>query len=69
MVQKLLSEWRVRAIGAGYIQDIHPDELEFLVYVKDEADTATPRHTETVDAEAARLLPAVTRGTAAHASV
>lgn len=26
-VRKLLSEWRVRAIAAGYIQDIHPDAL------------------------------------------
>ena len=26
-VRKLLSEWRVRAIAAGYIQDIHPDVL------------------------------------------
>jgi hypothetical protein len=68
MVQKLLSEWRVRAIGAGYIQDIHPDELEFLVYVKDETDTALPNHADTADEEAARLLPAVSRGAAAHAS-
>ena len=69
MVQKLLSEWRVRAIGAGYIQDIHPDELEFLVYVKDETDTALPNHAGTADAEAAGLLPAASRGAAAHASV
>jgi hypothetical protein len=40
MVQKLLSEWRVRAVGAGYIQDIHPDELEFLLALKDENDSA-----------------------------
>jgi len=61
MVQKLLSEWRVRAIGAGYIQDIHPDELEFLVYVKDETDTAPVNHADT-----ANLLPSVDRGLASH---
>jgi hypothetical protein len=30
MVQKLLSEWRIRAVAAGYIQDIHPEDLEAL---------------------------------------
>ena len=68
MVQKLLSEWRVRAIGAGYIQDIHPDELEFLVYVKDESDTAPPDRIDTADAETPRLLPAVSRSVASHAN-
>lgn len=29
-VQKLLSEWRVRAIAAGYIQGIDPDALEIM---------------------------------------
>jgi hypothetical protein len=29
-VRKLLSEWRIRAIAAGYIQDIHPDVLAVL---------------------------------------
>ena len=68
MVQKLLSEWRMRAVGAGYIQDIHPDELEFLVYVKDETDTAPSDRVDTADAEAARLLPAVSRVVASHAN-
>jgi hypothetical protein len=69
MVQKLLSEWRVRAIGAGYIQDIHPDELEFLIFVKDETDTAPSGHVITGEAEAARLLPAASRALASHASL
>lgn len=30
MVQKLLAEWRMRAISAGYIQNIHPETLEAL---------------------------------------
>jgi hypothetical protein len=29
-VRKLISEWRVRAIAAGYIQEIHPDALHEL---------------------------------------
>jgi len=30
MVQKILSEWRIRAVAAGYIQDIHPEVLDFI---------------------------------------
>jgi hypothetical protein len=33
-VRKLLSEWRIRAIAAGYIQDIHPDVLVALASVE-----------------------------------
>jgi hypothetical protein len=33
VVQKLLSDWRVRAVAAGFIQDICPEELEDLVNV------------------------------------
>ncbi|HWE50197.1 MAG TPA: hypothetical protein VG273_10430 [Bryobacteraceae bacterium] len=29
-VRKLLSEWRVRAIAAGYVQEIHPEVLAVL---------------------------------------
>jgi hypothetical protein len=38
MVQRLISEWRIRAIGAGYIQDIHPEDLDTLIHVKDESE-------------------------------
>jgi len=38
MVQRLVSEWRIRAIGAGYIQDIHPEDLDVLMHLKDESD-------------------------------
>ena len=38
MVQRLVSEWRIRAIGAGYIQDIHPEDLNVLIHMKDESD-------------------------------
>ena len=29
-VRKLLSDWKIRAVAAGYIQAIHPDALPFL---------------------------------------
>ncbi len=29
-VRKLLSDWKARAVAAGYLQDIHPDALTFL---------------------------------------
>jgi hypothetical protein len=29
-VQKLLSEWRTRAVSSGYIQDIHPEVIAML---------------------------------------
>jgi hypothetical protein len=40
MVQRLVSEWRIRAIGAGYIQDIHPEDLDVFIHIhmKDESD-------------------------------
>jgi len=38
MVQRLVSEWRIRAVSAGYIQDIHPEDLYTLINVKDEAE-------------------------------
>jgi hypothetical protein len=37
-VQRLLSEWRIRAVAAGFIQDIHPEDLDALIHLKDEAD-------------------------------
>jgi hypothetical protein len=36
MVQKLLSEWRIRAVSAGYIQGIHPESLEALARTHEE---------------------------------
>jgi hypothetical protein len=30
-VRKLLSEWRIRAVAAGYVQEIHPELLASLV--------------------------------------
>jgi hypothetical protein len=42
MVQRLVSEWRIRAIGGGYIQDIHPEGLDVLIHVKDETESPVP---------------------------
>jgi hypothetical protein len=36
MIQKLLSEWRIRAVSAGYIQGIHPEDLEALARMHEE---------------------------------
>jgi hypothetical protein len=36
MVQKLLSEWRMRAVAAGYIQGIDPETLELLARAHEE---------------------------------
>jgi hypothetical protein len=69
MVQKLLSEWRIRAVAAGYIQDIHPEDLDVLLQMRDETDTPFPSRADTPDADAARLLSAVSPNVASHASV
>jgi hypothetical protein len=36
MVQRLVSEWRIRAVAAGFIQDIHPEDLDVLIQMRDE---------------------------------
>src|ERR1700688_2393423 len=38
MVQRLVSEWRIRAVAAGFIQDIHPEDLDALIQVRDEPE-------------------------------
>ena len=45
MVQRMVSEWRIRAVAGGFIQAIHPEDLEVLIDVRDEAfrdDSETP---------------------------
>lgn len=44
MVQRLVSEWRMRAVAAGFIQDIHPEDLDALIHLKDreEAELSFP---------------------------
>jgi hypothetical protein len=36
MVQRLVSEWRIRAVSGGYIQDIHPEDLDELINIRDD---------------------------------
>jgi len=43
MVQKLLADWRMRAVGAGFIQAILPEELAALVNVEDEGESVFSR--------------------------
>ena len=50
MIQRLLSEWRIRAIGGGYIQDIHPEDLDVLIHLKDETEFTLP-----IDGDGARV--------------
>lgn len=45
-IQKILSDWRIRAVAAGYIQDIHPEDLDFL-----SGDLEMPRQTAKEDSE------------------
>lgn len=56
MVQKLLSEWRIRAIAAGFVQEIHPEALNALIHIKDEIDAPIPSPGETPRPVAAQLL-------------
>jgi hypothetical protein len=42
LVQRLVSEWRIRAVAAGYIQDIHPEDLDLAMHVKDDAEWFLP---------------------------
>jgi hypothetical protein len=55
MVQRLISDWRIRAVAAGYIQDIHPEDLDILTRIKDESEFSTvSRRTDFLEAQ---LLP------------
>ena len=58
MVQRLVSEWRIRAVGAGYIQDIHPEDLDVLIHLKDEAELPLAADGAATHVEDLHLLPA-----------
>ena len=49
MVQRLVSEWRIRAIAGGYIQDIHPEDLDLVMHVKDDAEWFPPADAEALE--------------------
>jgi Homeodomain-like domain len=56
-VQRLISEWRIRAVGSGFIQDIHPEDLDVLIYLKDETESALPAEGYRIHARDVQLLP------------
>lgn len=61
MVQKLLWGWRIRAVAAGFIQDIHPEDLDALIQVKDEPDTLMPYEEAMPLMAAEHMSPAATQ--------
>jgi len=44
MVQKLLADWRLRAVASGFIQDIRPEDLEALARKQEEPDEPSIHH-------------------------
>ena len=46
LAHRMLSEWRIRAVAAGYIQDIHPEDLKSLSDMKEEQGMSwlVPQH-------------------------
>ena len=69
MVQKLLSEWRIRAVAAGYVQDIDTEDLQALEFVKDEADFPLPGYAGRGYTAAGQLLPSAGGVSTSQASV
>src|ERR1700691_954802 len=57
MVQRLVSEWRMRAVAAGFIQDIHPEDLDALIHVRDEAEASLPAGGGGTGSQSVRMLP------------
>jgi hypothetical protein len=57
MVQRLVSEWRIRAVGGGYIQDIHPEDLDVLIHIKDETEVAFRAESHTPHRQGVALPP------------
>jgi len=69
MVQRLVSEWRIRAVGAGYIQDIHPEDLDLLIHMKDETELSLPGDGNAPHPQEVRLLPTGNDVMFSHTSV
>jgi Homeodomain-like domain len=57
MVQRLVSEWRIRAVGSGYIQDIHPEDLDVLIHMKDETELSLTPGADRTRVQDLPLLP------------
>jgi Homeodomain-like domain len=56
-IQRLLSEWRIRAVGSGFIQDIHPEDLDALIHLRDEADLPLAGQRDATYSQEVQLLP------------
>jgi hypothetical protein len=69
MVQRLVSEWRIRAVGGGYIQDIHPEDLDVLIHIKDETEVALRAEGYTPHRQGVALLPTGSDVMFSHTSV
>jgi len=69
MVQRLVSEWRIRAVGAGCIQDIHPEELDVLIHLKDETEWSLPATGDGTHAQDVPLLPTDSAALFSQASI
>jgi hypothetical protein len=57
MVQRLVSEWRIRAVAAGFIQDIHPEDLDVLIHLRDEADLPLADDRDAAYSQEVQFLP------------
>src|SRR5580658_9159783 len=70
MVQRLVSEWRIRAVAAGYIQDIHPEDLDAVINVKDDAEWSLYADSNAPpDVQSGHLPPSGSRVMFSHTSV
>jgi hypothetical protein len=70
LVQRMVSEWRIRAVSAGYIQDIHPEDLDLVLQVKDDAEWLLPAGGEApIYPQDVRLPASDSRVMLTHASV
>jgi hypothetical protein len=66
MVQRQVSEWRMRAVSGGFIQDIHPEDLDLLIHLKDEAELSP--HAGDHGTQDMQLFPPADRAMFAHTS-
>jgi DNA-binding transcriptional regulator LsrR (DeoR family) len=68
-VQRLISEWRMRAVAAGFIQDIHPEDLDLLIHLKEEAELSLPADGDGTRPQRVQLPPTTGHITFSQTSV
>jgi hypothetical protein len=69
MVQRLVSEWRMRAVSAGFIQAIHSEDLDVLIHLKDEAEFLLQTDGDGTRSQGVQLLPTAENAMFAQTSV